>query len=107
MGELDSLKVKQVRPLVQIGQESVMLELGSQGRQVSLTLDWLQRWGGTFCPKSSAEANSHRGRDSVARVLERLDEPSPYRKADRGQFPAWLLYFSCPKCGRRCMSSTA
>jgi hypothetical protein len=103
MGELDSLEVKQVRTLVQVGQESVMLELGSKRKQVRLTLDWLQRWGGTFGPKSSAEANSNRGRDSVARVLERLDEePSPDRKADRGQVPAWLLYFSCPKCDRRC-----
>ena len=79
-----------------------MLELSSQRKQVRLTLDWLQRWGGTFGPKSSAEANSNRGRDSVARVLDRPDEPSPDRKADRGQVPAWLLYFSCPKCGRRC-----
>ena len=102
MCELASVEVKQVRPLVQIGQESVMLELGSQRKQVRLTLDWLQRWGGTFGPKSSAEANSNRGRDSVARVMERLDDPSPDRKADRGQVPAWLLYFSCPKCGRRC-----
>ncbi len=102
MGELASVEVKQVRPLVHKGQESVMLELGSQRKQVRLTLDWLQRWGGTFGPKSSAEANSNRGRDSVARILERLDEPSPDGGADRGQVPAWLLYFSCPKCGRRC-----
>lgn len=102
MGELDRLTVKQVRPLVQKGQESVLLELGSQRRQVWLTLDWLQRWGGTFGPKSSAEANRNRGKSSVDRVMARCEEPSPERKADRGQVPAWILYLSCPKCARRC-----
>lgn len=100
--EMDRLEAKQLRPLVEKGQVSVMLELGSQRKRLWLALDWLQRWGGTFGPKSSAEANSNRGRDSLARVLDRPDEPSPDRKADRGQVPAWLVYFSCPKCGRRC-----
>ena len=102
MGELDRLTVKQVRPLVQKGQESVLLELGSQRKQVRLTLDWLQRWGGTFGPKSSAEANRNRGKTSSERFLATDVEPSPERKADRGQVPAWLLYLSCPKCDRRC-----
>ena len=106
--ELDRLEVKQVRPLVQQGQQSVQLEVGSQRKQVWLTLDWLQRWGGTFGPKSSAEANRNRNVPSVDRYLKRLDqaagelEVDPDRKADRGQVPAWLLYFSCSKCGRRC-----
>ena len=107
--ELDRLEVKQVRPLVQKGQQSVQLELGSQRKRVWLTLDWLQRWGGTFGPKSSAEANRNRNVPSMDRYLKRLDqaagelEVDPDRKADRGQVPAWLLYLSCPKCARRCL----
>ena len=106
--EMDRLEVKQVRPLVEKGQVSVMLELGSQRKRLLLALDWLQRWGGTFGPKSSAEANRNRNVPSVARFLKQVDQNAgdlavdPDRKADRGQVPAWLLYFSCPKCARRC-----
>lgn len=102
MTELDRLAVKQIRPLVQKGQESVLLELGSQRKRVWLTLDWLQRWGGTFGPKSSAEANRNRGKTSSERFMASDEAPNPERQADRGQVPAWLLYLSCPKCARRC-----
>lgn len=81
IGELDRLTVKQVRPLVHKGQKSVLLELGSQRKQVWLTLDWLQRWGGTFGPKSSAEANRNRGKTSSERFMATDEEPSPERKA--------------------------
>ena len=107
--ELDRLEVKQIRPLVQRGQQSFELDIENKQQPVVLALNWLERWGGTFGPKSSAEANCNRNVPSGERFLRRLDqqngeaEVDPDRTIDRGQVPAWLLYFNCPKCGRRCM----
>lgn len=102
--EMDRLEVKQIRPLVQKGQQSVQLEVGSQRKRLWLTLQWLQRWGGTFGPRSSAEANRNRGASSLERFIKQTGDTQqdPDRKADRGQVPAWLLYLTCPKCARRC-----
>lgn len=106
--EVDRLEVKTVRPLVQVGQESVLVHVGAKGQPLMLSLLWLERWGGTFGTASSAEANHKRGRPSGERFLEQLDledgamAPDPDRTADRGQVPAWLLYLACPRCARRC-----
>jgi hypothetical protein len=106
--EVDRLEVKAIRPLVQVGQESVLVHVGAKGRPLMLSLLWLERWGGTFGTRSSAEANRKRGRGSTERFLEQLDLEAgavvhdPDRKADRGQVPAWLLYLACPRCARRC-----
>jgi hypothetical protein len=106
--ELDRLEVRQVRPLVEIGQATVDLSVGQQQAPLTLTLDWLERWGGTFGPRSSAAANARRGAGSGERFLRRWDEanglrePDPGSTADRGGRPAWLLYLSCPQCSRRC-----
>ena len=106
MRELDRLEVCQVRPLVQVGQQTV--DIRHAGQTTTLGLLWLERWGGTFGPVSSAEANSKRGRASHARTAERwgLEDGSiqlePERLVDRGQRPAWLLYLACPGCSRRC-----
>lgn len=101
--ELDRIECRQVRPLVQKGQESVQLKVGPHQKPLWLSLDWLERWGGTFGSRSSAEANGKRGRDSVDRLMEDLsDAEQAERSSDRGQVPAWLLYLKCPACARRC-----
>jgi hypothetical protein len=106
--ELDRIELRQVRPLVQVGQVSVQLHVGPQQKPLWLSLEWLERWGGTFGPRSSSAANRRRGGASRERFLRHLDEqdgtrePDPDAKADRGGRPAWLLYLSCPRCARRC-----
>ena len=106
--EVDRLEVKAIRPLVQVGQVSVKVHVGAKGRPLLLSLLWLERWGGTFGPRSSAEANRNRSRPGRERFLHRLDlqdgtrKLDPERTADRGGRPAWLLYLQCPRCARRC-----
>jgi hypothetical protein len=98
--EAERLEVHQVRPLVDVGQETVRVLLGPERHPLTLTLTWLERWGGTFGPRSSAAANRGRGRTSE----QRLDGPAlePEGTSDRGSRPAWLLYLKCPQCSRRC-----
>ena len=92
-GGLDRLALHQIRPLVQIGQKSVLLK-AEEGPSFEIPLQWLERWGGTFGSISSAAANSRRGGSTKAGETP--------EKSDRGGKPAWLLYFSCPECFRRC-----
>lgn len=100
LSELDRLEVRQVRPLVEIGQGLVHLKANG-GPDFPLALNWLERWGGTFGPRSSAAANARRG-DPVLAEDDDLPEQDPDSSTDRGGRPAWLLYFSCPECARRC-----
>ena len=108
--EVDRIELKQVRPLVQVGQVSVQLQVGPQQKPLWLSLEWLERWGGTFGPRSSQAANRRRVelQEEPSRYLRRLDEQDgtipldPEAAADRGGRPAWLLYLSCPRCARRC-----
>ena len=92
--ELDRLALRHVRPLVVIGQRSVLLR-AEEGPSFQVPLQWLERWGGTFGTASSASANARRGGKGEF-------ERGPAGKTDRGGKPAWLLYFSCPECFRRC-----
>ena len=93
--EREKLVTRQVRHLVQIGQGVVFLK-AADGRAFQLPLLWLERWGGTFGTASSAAANARRGGQGE---FERAPASEP---TDRGGSPAWLLYFSCPKCSKRC-----
>jgi hypothetical protein len=110
--EVDRIELKQVRPLVQVGQVSVQLQVGPQQKPLWLSLEWLERWGGTFGPRSSVAAARRRAElateGSAGRYLRRLDEQAgdrernPEEAVDRGTRPAWMLYLSCPRCARRC-----
>lgn len=105
---MERISVSDLRPLVKIGQEGIVIYLGPQRRSLQLKLLWLERWGGTFGPKSSAEANSKKGRTSLERYIHSKDRrdgvseeaAEPY--LDRGQRPAWILYLQCPQCLSRC-----
>ena len=93
--ERERLVTRQVRHLVQIGQGVVFLKT-ADGRTFQLPLQWLERWGGTFGTASSAAANARRGGKGE------LAQAPANETTDRGGKPAWLLYFSCPKCSKRC-----
>lgn len=100
--ELEVVTVREVRPMVEIGQAEVPLWLGIPPKLVHVGLHWLERYGGTFGPRSSAEATTKRSRRSIDRFLEEDEPPPPERLADRGKVSAWILYLSCPRCFRRC-----
>jgi hypothetical protein len=110
--EVDRIELRQVRPLVEVGQVGVQLQVGPQQKPLWLSLEWLERWGGTFGSRSSVAAARRRAElaneGSAGRYLRRLDEQAgarernPEETVDRGTRPAWLLYLNCPRCARRC-----
>lgn len=100
--ELATLTVRLVRPLVEVGQQTVLLHMDIPPGPVEIGLHWLERYGGTFGPRSSAEAASRRFRGSTERSQARNDEALSERHVDRGRLPAWIAYLSCPTCGKRC-----
>lgn len=96
--EMDRLDTKTVRSRVQSQEPFVDWE--TKEGPIRLGLLWRERKGGTFGSGSAAYANYLRRciktpieRDAVARI----GDPN-----DRGQKSAWVLYFSCPTCSRRC-----
>jgi len=101
--ELETLELRKVRPLVEIGQGSAVIQLEDPPRAVTVGLQWLERYGGTFGPKSSAEAAGRRFRSSHERFMAEDEPPPPERNADRGRVPAWIAYLTCPRCGKRCL----
>lgn len=96
--EMDRLEVRDIRALVHEHQPKIELT-GAGGLPLVLKLTWLERWGGTFGPRSSAEANHLR---STPRSDRAEADDNPDRVSDRGQRPALLLYLLCPMCSRRC-----
>lgn len=100
--ELETLTLRMVRPLVKLGQEAVRLQLDNPPRVSEIGLLWLERYGGTFGSRSSAEAASRRFLGISERFLTEKDPEPEERYGDRGRVPAWIAYLSCPSCGKRC-----
>lgn len=100
--ELDRLELRQVRPLVTIGQDSVALVVGPDQTPITLALRWAARTGGTFGTASSAAANALRGASSAERFRRQL-EPDTTTTTDRGGNVAWHLSLVCPECSRSCI----
>ena len=99
--ELDRLELRQVRPLVVIGQDSVALVAGPDQTPITLALRWTARTGGTFGTASSAAANALRGASSSERFRRPL-EPTTTTAA-RGGCVAWHLSLVCPECSSSCI----
>ncbi len=99
--ELDRLELRQVRPLVVIGQESVDLVTGPHQAPLTLALHWTARTGGTFGTASSAAANALRGASSAERFQRRMEPTTT--TTDRGGAVAWHLNLICPECSSRCI----
>lgn len=96
--EMDRLDTRSIRSCVQ--SQAPFIVWKTEAGPLRLDLLWQERKGGTFGPGSAAYANYLRRciktpieRDAVARI----GDPN-----DRGQKSAWILYFSCPMCLRRC-----
>lgn len=96
--EMDRLDTRSIRSCVQ--SQAPFIVWKTEAGPLRLDLLWQERKGGTFGPGSAAYANYLRRciktpieRDAVARI----GDPN-----DRGRKSAWVLYFSCPTCSRRC-----
>ena len=98
LDEMDRMATVDVRRKVDVADQT--FSCSNVFGSFTLDLLWLQRWGGTFGPSSAA----------FARQL-RLDNNKPINESrlesrrsldDRGMRPAWILFFSCPACKRRC-----
>ena len=96
--EMDRLDTKTVRSCVQ--NQAPFIVWKTEAGPLRLDLLWQERKGGTFGPGSANYANYLRRciktpieRDAVARI----GDPN-----DRGRKSAWILYFGCPTCSRRC-----
>ena len=96
--EMERLDTKAVRPCVQINTPEAYLQLKSG--QIRLDLLWLPRIGGTFGPGSAAYANQLRR--SIKNKPGETSSNSIASRDDRGRSVAWILYFGCPLCSRRC-----
>jgi hypothetical protein len=95
---MDRIDTKMVRPTVRIKDECAVW-VGDL-REVTLNLIWLERTAGTFGPASAAYA-------SYLRLSVKKPIPISTIKCfgypdDRGSSKAWIMYFKCPLCSRRC-----
>lgn len=89
--EMETLRVREVRPLVEIGQEEVcLLRL-----QRPLRLLWRWRSGGCLGPAAAAEMNRRQR-------VHRLDRSKVSPVLDRGSTGGWHLDLVCPCCSRAC-----
>lgn len=89
--EMLSIRVRDVRPQVAVGQETVQLpEIGRP-----LTLLWRWRSGGCLGPQAAAAMNS---RQRIPRNSRPTEEP----QLDRGARGGWHLDLVCPLCSRAC-----
>jgi hypothetical protein len=89
--EMDTLRIRDVRPQVEVGQETVQLpEIGRP-----LTLLWRWRSGGCLGPQAAAAMNS---RQRVPRSSRPTQEP----QLDRGAHGGWHLDLVCPLCSKAC-----
>lgn len=86
-----SIRVRDVRFLVEVGQETAQLpEIGRP-----LTLLWRWRSGGCLGPQAAAAMNSRQ------RIL-RSSRPTKEPQLDRGARGGWHLDLVCPLCSRPC-----
>jgi hypothetical protein len=96
--EMDRLDTKAVRPYVNSGES--FTEWETEAGPLQLELVWQERSGGTFGPGSAAYANYLRR--CIKKPIERSAVARIGNPNDRGRTSAWVLYFSCPTCSRRC-----
>lgn len=89
--EMETLRIRDVRPLVEIGQEEVCLLM----LQRPLRLLWRWRSGGCLGPAAAAEMNRRQR-------VHRLDRSEASPVLDRGSTGGWHLDLSCPLCSRAC-----
>jgi len=88
---METLRLREVRPLVEIGQEEVcLLQL-----QRPLRLLWRWRSGGCLGPAAAAEMNSRQR-------IHRLERSKASPALDRGATGGWHLDLICPLCSRAC-----
>ena len=86
-----SIRVRNVRPLVEVGQETVQLpEIGRP-----ITLLWRWRSAGSLGPQAAASMNSRQR-------LPRSSRPTEEPPLDRGAPGGWHLDLVCPLCSRAC-----
>jgi hypothetical protein len=95
---MDRLDTKAVRPYVNSGEASTEWE--TKAGLFRLDLIWQERSGGTFGTGSAAYANYLRR--CIKKPIERSAVAKIGNPNDRGRTSAWILYFSCPTCSRRC-----
>jgi hypothetical protein len=95
---MDRLDTKAVRPYVNSGEASTEWE--TKAGLLRLELVWQERSGGTFGPGSAAYANYLRR--CIKKPIDRVAVARIGNPNDRGRTSAWILYFSCPTCSRRC-----
>ena len=89
--EMDQIRLREVRPLVVVGQEEAcLLQL-----QRPLRLLWRWRSGGCWGPAAAAEMNRRQR-------VDRLDRPQATPALDRGATGGWHLDLLCPLCSRPC-----
>lgn len=96
--EMERITTRHVKPLVEIKSKQVIWKRGSE--RLKLNLIWVERNAGTFGPGSAAYARQMRLDVRRNLNLSRLDKMGDI--SDRGKRTAWLLFFSCPNCLRRC-----
>jgi hypothetical protein len=96
---MDRIDTRDVRPLVQTKDDNACLQ--RNGEPLRINLLWQERWGGTFGPQSSSFATRLRRNADFSNKPLLL--PSQHINIDdRGQRPAWVMFFACPTCDRRC-----
>jgi hypothetical protein len=89
--EMLSIRIRDVRPLVQVGQQTIHLpQMGD-----SLSLLWRWRSGGCLGPEAAAAMNA---RQRQAREERPATEP----QLDRGATGGWHLDLVCPVCAKPC-----
>jgi hypothetical protein len=96
---MDRIDTRDVRPFVQIKDGNAGLQ--RNGEPLRINLLWQERWGGTFGPQSSSFATRLRRNADFNKKPLLLHSPN-IDINDRGQRPAWIMYFACPTCDRRC-----
>jgi hypothetical protein len=99
VSEMDRIDARDVRPLVQMKDDIAYLQ--RNGELLRINLLWQERWGGTFGPQSSSIATRLRRNADFSQKLVSLTLANA-NQDDRGQRPAWVMYFACPTCERRC-----
>jgi len=96
--EMERIDTKSLRSNVKIKDEKAYIHTTSGPLEVKLI--WLERTGGTFGPGSAAFATLLR--QSIKSRLDASKLVCLGDPHDRGLRKAWILYFSCPRCSRRC-----
>jgi hypothetical protein len=89
--EMLSIRVQDVRPQVEVGQES--LQLPGLGKPLNLLWRW--RSGGCLGPQAAAAMNSRQR-------LPRSSRPTEETPLDRGARGGWHLNLVCPLCSQAC-----